>query len=91
MPRKHPMQPLCLDSGVLRFKRNAIIDWLFDSGKLDLNEIALIPFPAEDRMQLAQLLGYSLGGYEELPYVTDESVEEVHGLAAELREAEGAG
>ena len=34
----HPVQPLALDeNGVLRFKRNHIIDFLFNSGKLNLN------------------------------------------------------
>jgi hypothetical protein len=74
------MQPLVRDEdGRIRFKENAIIDWLFNAGKLNLNEIAVMEFPAEDRMQLAQLLGYTIDGYGELSYVTDES----YGKAAE--------
>lgn len=76
---EHPMQPAGLDEhGVLRFKENKIIDYLFRSGKLSLNEIAIMSFPEEDRMQVAQLLGYSLSGYGSLSYVTDESYDRAH-------------
>lgn len=81
---KHPLQPVANDgNGVWRFKSNKIIEYLFDSGKLDLNEIARMRFTAEDKMQLAQLLGYSLSGYGDLSYVTDESYDAAH---ASLRE-----
>jgi hypothetical protein len=71
----HPQQPIERDAqGVPRFKANKIIDWLFETGKLDLNEVAVQGFPAEDRMQLAQLLGYSVGGYANLSYASAESV-----------------
>lgn len=72
---KHPMQPLVAKNETLRFKQNAIINYLFESGKMDLNAIACMPFDAEDRMQLAQLLGYSLSGYGDLSFVTNESYE----------------
>lgn len=71
---KHPIQPLALDeSGVMRFKQNKIIQYLFEAGKIDLNEIARIDFPAEDHQQLAQQLGYSLSSYGDLSYVDDDS------------------
>ena len=70
---KHPMQPIEEDkNGVLRFKPNAIIDYLFKQGLIDLNAIATMNFSKEDRQQLAQLLGYSLDGYSSLNYVTDQ-------------------
>lgn len=74
MDKPHPTQPLELDShGVLRFKGNKIIRYLFDTGKLDLNELGRITFFGdEDRVQLAQLLGYSLCGFGDLSYVSDE-------------------
>lgn len=37
----------------------------------DLNELARMHFSDEDRRQLAQLSGYSLSGYGELPYVDE--------------------
>jgi hypothetical protein len=77
---KHPMQPMQPmekdKDGVMRFKQNAIVRRLLDFGQehgLGLNELACENFPPEDRMQLAQLLGYSLSGYGELDYVDDHS------------------
>lgn len=74
---KHPIQPLRLDDhGVLRFKQNAIVRYLLDCGTTDLNKIACIPFSREDRVQFAQLIGYSLSGFSELAdYVTNEDYE----------------
>lgn len=74
---KLPMQPLAIDAhGTLRFKENPIVRKLLDYSTehgYGLNEIALDEFEAEDQMQLAQLIGYSLSGYGTLSYVTDES------------------
>jgi hypothetical protein len=71
-PPKHPMQPLVEIDGVLRFKRNAIVDGLLyvaSTHGYDMNEIARADFTREDRIQFAQLIGYSLSGFSELPYV----------------------
>lgn len=66
----HPMQPLEKDlSGTIRFKRNEIVRFLLDAGPFDMNKIALMPFSQEDRVQFAQLIGYSVSGYGDLPYV----------------------
>jgi len=35
----------------------------------------MIGFPQEDREQFAQLIGYSLSGFGELDYVSDETYE----------------
>jgi hypothetical protein len=71
----HPIQPLESDShGVLRFKRNAIVEQMLEWGREhghDLNKIAMMDFSNEDRQQFAQLIGYSLDGYSELSYVDD--------------------
>lgn len=69
---RHPMQPMVVDeSQTVRFKENTIIRWLVDQGHLDLNQIASMEFPQEDRVQLAQLIGYSLKGFHELSFVPD--------------------
>lgn len=69
-----PMQPLEIASdNVLRFKPNKIVQYLLDNGGIDMNKIAALDFPREDREQFAQLIGYSHSGFGELPYVTDES------------------
>lgn len=71
---KHPIQPLQLDDkGVLRFKENRIVRHLLDNGGIDLNQLARIEFDREDREQLAQLIGYSLSGFADLSYVTDDT------------------
>jgi hypothetical protein len=71
---KHPMQPVEKDAhGVVRFRKNEIVRHLLDRGKIDLNQIAMLDVPQEDREQLAQLIGYSICGYHELSYVSDES------------------
>ncbi len=48
----------------------------YHQGRLDLTKIATLPFPQEDREQFAQLMGYSISGYHELDYVSDESCAE---------------
>lgn len=75
--KKHPSQPLELDDdGALRFKQNAIVRFLLDAGPFDLNQIAMMQvFSREDREQFAQLIGYSLNGFTELNYVSEEVME----------------
>jgi hypothetical protein len=71
---RNPIQPLAKDDkGVLRFKKNAIVEYLLDNGGIDLNRLAMIDFSKDDRQQFAQLIGYSLSGYGELSYVDDEA------------------
>lgn len=72
---KHPIQPIEDDNGTLRFKPNKIVQYLLDAGPFDMNHLAVIPFPQEDREQFAQLIGYSLTGFSELSYVRDETYE----------------
>lgn len=72
---KHPMQPLIIDAnGVVRFQENKMVsfllDWATERG-MDMNELARWEFPTADQTQFAQLIGYSLGGFHELPYVSD--------------------
>ena len=82
---KHPIQPLENDNhGVLRFKANAIVAHLLDHGGIDMNALACMDFSTEDREQFAQLIGYSLRGFGELSYVSDET----YGAAEKM--AEGA-
>lgn len=82
----HPIQPLALDEhGVMRFKANAIVRFLLDAGPFDMNQLACMPFAKEDREQFAQLIGYSLAGFGDLSYVTDETYERAE---AQLREQE---
>jgi hypothetical protein len=75
MPKKkHPHQPLVKDGKIKRFKVNKLVRYLYDYASqkgCDMNNLALLPFSNEDRVQFAQLIGYSLNGFGELPYVSD--------------------
>ena len=74
--KQHPIQPLEKDpNGVLRFKENKIVRFLLDNGGYDMNQIATMSFSKEDREQFAQLIGYSLCGFGDLSYVSDETYE----------------
>lgn len=74
MNDKYPMQPIM--NG--RFESNPIVDWLCTEVS-SMNDIA--HYCAENDIaykyqeQLAQLVGYSVGGYGSLSYVSDESYE----------------
>lgn len=73
---KHPIQPTEKDAhGVMRFKVNAIVKFLLEAGPYDMNSLALMNFTDEDREQFAQLIGYSVSGFSELPYASDEALE----------------
>lgn len=85
MKAKHPMQPIVwAKDGVIRFKENAIIAWLFETRRLDLNLIATMDFNRDDRMQVAQLLGYSTSSFGDLSYVTKKVRDEADAIALDM-------
>jgi hypothetical protein len=73
--RQTPKQPIEKDAhGVLRFKSNKIVEHLLDFSSLkgcDMNVLARKNFSSADRRQFAQLIGYSVSGYESLSYVIE--------------------
>lgn len=71
MSPRHPMQPIVNVGGVARFKSNKIVEYLLDNGHADMNLLAVLNFSDEDRAQFAQLIGYSVSGFCELPYVSE--------------------
>lgn len=72
----HPVQPLITDEdGLIRFKANAIVRFLLNDSPNDTNDLARMSFSREDWVQLMQLIGYTLAGFGELPYVRDEDYE----------------
>ena len=73
---KHPTQKI-ID---YRFVENKIVNYLLDNGGIGLNDLAVIPFDNEDREQFAQLIGYSLSGYSDLSYVSDDSYDKAIAL-----------
>ncbi len=85
---KHPTQFVYLDvDAVARFKPNAIVKFLLDRGPFNLNWLMYGPFDfqREDFEQLAQLLGYSVGGFSELSYASDEAVAIAEAEAEDVR------
>lgn len=71
-----PLQPISKDAnGCFRFEGNSVVQHLLDNGPFDMNALAIIDFPREDREQFAMLIGYSLSGFGELSYVSDETYE----------------
>lgn len=76
---RHPIQPLVTDkNGVIRFKENAIVTYLLEKGGIDMNALAMEDFTQEDREQFTMLIGYSVGGFCDLSYASDETVTEVN-------------
>lgn len=95
MKNPQPMQPVVKTDGVLRFRSNAIVRYLLDLARehkiADLNSLAERDFSQADREQFAQLIGYSISGYHELPYVSDDSAAQASSLAHAVDPAAAAG
>lgn len=87
---KHPMQPIGWDDTgkVIRFKANKIVRMLLDTGKLDLNDLAVMNaqgmFNEDDYTHLMQLIGYSVSGYGDLSTSPEELVAKADEIADEL-------
>lgn len=83
---KHPRQPVYLDEERCpRFKPNAIVMHLLNSGTVDLEQLAGMEFSDEDRRQFAQITGNSVSEYGRLPYgACDENLYLSDGDAAKL-------
>ena len=79
-----PLQPI--ENG--RFVPNRIVQYLLEVAPIGLNELAAMDFSAQERMQFAQLIGYSLSGFGELGYVDDETYEAAQKMAEGLTEQE---
>jgi hypothetical protein len=77
-----PIQPI--KDG--RFVKNRIVERLLEVAPIDLNEIAFMDFTVQERMQFAQLIGYSLNGFSELGYVDDETYSAALGVANGISE-----
>ena len=75
---RQPLQFIERDAeGKERFVPNAIVRFLLDMSEYNMNKLALMNFSEDDWQQFAQLIGYSVNGYQELSYVTDEQWERV--------------
>lgn len=80
-----PLQPIIVDEqGVARFRRNEIVSFLLDAGPFDMNQLARMLFNDTDREQFAQLIGYSVSGFGELDYASEETVRRADSIADRL-------
>ena len=77
-----PIQPIA--DG--RFVENRIVSAVLEASTLDLNQIAMMDFTDEERMQFAQLIGYSLSGFGSLSYASDEVCAVAHRMSEEVNE-----
>lgn len=76
--QQEPIQPLIWDEHkILRFRGNALVEYLLDAGPFDMNHLACVPCSPEDREQFAQLIGYSVSGFSELSYVSNATMQRV--------------
>lgn len=76
--REQPQQPIVWSrrpqdgpGGIIRFQANAIVRDLLDFAQergFGLNQIAHRGYSRQDQEQLAQLIGYSVSGFGDLPY-----------------------
>ena len=90
-PAAPPMQPIYVDGdGIVRFRRNAIVDYLHDTKVFNPNSISAIlsRFPIEDVEQFWQMLGPSVSGYGDLSFIRKETIKAAD-LAAEKLRKEG--
>jgi len=71
--RRPPMQPIYVDGdNIVRFRANAIVRWLVDSGRVDLNDVTknMDSMNRYDIAQFWQMLGTSVSafcGYDFVP------------------------
>ena len=72
-----PMQPIVRDEdGTMRFRKNKLVRYLLDRGPHDLNYLAMLPdVPREDWEQFAQLIGYSVSGFGDLDYASEDQTD----------------
>ncbi len=79
----HPLQPIEISDRTPRFRQNDIVVHLVSLHPEVLDSLDSSAFSSEDKMQLAQLLGYSVGGFCELSFVTDDAKRTVRELLSE--------
>lgn len=76
--KAHPFQPLVdLPDDLTRFKANAVVSHLLETGPLDMNALAVLGANKRDHEKFAQLIGYSFRGASELSYFSDGVLEAV--------------
>ncbi len=83
-------QPIVTDEeGTYRWQKNNIVAFLMSTSQYDLNWLAInsrnLNFTDEDWAQFSQLHGYSVYGWMDLSYVSDEMIESAEADVKEYR------
>lgn len=88
-----PDQPIYMDDeGTIRFVANSFVEYLLRSASFSLHDLMLIvPASKAEREQFAQLIGYSVAGYGDLSYVSQDSRSRNNARADELCQQEEEG
>ncbi len=87
-----PMQPIVHDhQGVVRFQKNLVVDRLLMEASergFNLNHLtcACYDAPKSDWEQFAQLIGYSVSGFGDLPYARRRTIERADAKADLLQQ-----
>lgn len=91
--KKHPIQPIVWQDGVIRFKENKLVSMLLQHSTIagmGLNQlVALTRCNTEfddDWNQLAQLIGYSVSGFGDLSYADKKLVKKADKIADKMFE-----
>ncbi len=81
----HPNQPTEMVGGVLRFKKNKIVEFLLDAGPFDLNQLACMNFDDDEHAHFNQLHGYSVSGWGGLSTTSDARRESVPEYGCDIK------
>jgi flagellin-like hook-associated protein FlgL len=79
---KHSQQPVVTVDGIQRFQENPIVTYLLKQSGITMNDLAVIGFDEDDEAHFAQLIGYSVSGWGDLSYVSDEMWSEMDAAQA---------
>ncbi len=75
---RQPMQVIIADNDTYRFQPNVVITYLLDNGSITLDQIiAAFDGYGADLEQFAQLIDSSFDYYVDLPYVSDDALNEM--------------
>lgn len=81
----HPLQDIYLDTdGTIKFRENRIVASMFNSWEIDPKNNHELEFSDRDKRQLAMLIGLNVDDFMRLPYVDEDTSEQVNAIKTEL-------
>ena len=90
----HHWQQMVVVRGVVRWRKNAIVDYLVEAlddawgGDMAINRLASMNFSSADWRQFTQLLGYSVSGWGGIDFVSRDVADRADRMAARVMEEE---